>query len=78
MDKSDPRTVTGDHAFQPPNFTNGDIRGSCPGLNALANHGYLSRTGVVNVSSLFILGSPEYQRLHLSLVYGLYCGIECW
>lgn len=24
----------------------GDLRGPCPGLNAAANHGYLSRSGV--------------------------------
>ena len=43
--------VSGKHAFQPPNFAKGDQRGPCPGLNALANHGYMSRDGVVGVSS---------------------------
>lgn len=43
-------TVTGEHEFQPPNFENGDQRGPCPGLNALANHGYIPRHGVVSVS----------------------------
>lgn len=42
--------VTGDHAFIAPNFTAGDQRGPCPGLNALANHGYIPRNGVVSVS----------------------------
>ena len=42
--------VSGEHAFQPPDFKNGDVRGLCPGLNALANHGYLPRSGVVSVS----------------------------
>ncbi|KAG9112986.1 hypothetical protein FRC07_007819, partial [Ceratobasidium sp. 392] len=37
--------VSGTHAFQPP--TPGDLRGPCPGLNALANHGYLPRNGLV-------------------------------
>ncbi|KAG8793732.1 hypothetical protein FRC12_001815 [Ceratobasidium sp. 428] len=37
--------VSGTHAFQPPNP--GDLRGPCPGLNALANHGYLPRSGLV-------------------------------
>ncbi|KAJ5779131.1 hypothetical protein N7457_006851 [Penicillium paradoxum] len=40
--------VTGKHEFQPPNFENGDQRGPCPGLNALANHGYIPRSGVVS------------------------------
>lgn len=41
--------VTGEHTFQPPDFENGDQRGPCPGLNALANHGYIPRSGVVSV-----------------------------
>ncbi|CAI7638900.1 unnamed protein product [Penicillium bialowiezense] len=44
-----PVDVTGEHAFQPPNFENGDQRGPCPGLNALANHAYIPRDGVVSV-----------------------------
>lgn len=45
-------TVTGDHAFQAPDFDNEDRRGPCPGLNALANHGYIPRTGIVSVGGL--------------------------
>lgn len=41
--------VTGVHEFQPPNLDGGDQRGPCPGLNALANHGYIPRNGVVSV-----------------------------
>ncbi|ORY68353.1 Chloroperoxidase [Pseudomassariella vexata] len=41
-----PIDVTGTHAFQPPDFDSGDQRGPCPGLNALANHGYLSHNGI--------------------------------
>ncbi|KZF24852.1 Cloroperoxidase [Xylona heveae TC161] len=37
--------VSGDHAFVPPNFDAGDLRGPCPGLNALANHNYLPHNG---------------------------------
>ncbi|KAF7715040.1 Chloroperoxidase domain-containing protein [Penicillium ucsense] len=43
-----PVDVTGVHVFQPPNFEKGDQRGPCPGLNALANHGYIPRNGVVS------------------------------
>ena len=39
--------VTGDHAFQAPSLT--DQRGPCPGLNAMANHGYIHRSGVVSL-----------------------------
>jgi hypothetical protein len=42
-----PIEVHGLHEFRAPNFALGDQRGPCPGLNALANHGYLSRDGVV-------------------------------
>ena len=34
-------STTGTHAWVAPNFGAGDQRGPCPGLNALANHGYL-------------------------------------
>lgn len=37
--------VSGSHAFVPPNFGSGDLRGPCPGLNALANHNYLPHNG---------------------------------
>ncbi len=36
--------VSGSHAFKAPG--SGDLRGPCPGLNALANHGYLPHNGV--------------------------------
>lgn len=37
--------VTGTHKWVAPGP--GDIRGPCPGLNALANHGYFPHSGVV-------------------------------
>lgn len=48
--------VTNEHAFQPPDFENGDQRGPCPGLNALANHGYIPRSGVVSVGCSLVTG----------------------
>ncbi|KAF7164830.1 hypothetical protein CNMCM5623_009257 [Aspergillus felis] len=45
---SKPIDVSGLHTFQPPDFKNGDQRGPCPALNALANHGYIPRSGVVS------------------------------
>jgi hypothetical protein len=39
--------VTGDHEFRAPLST--DQRGPCPGLNAMANHGYIARSGVVSL-----------------------------
>ncbi|MCO5608385.1 hypothetical protein L7F22_062594 [Adiantum nelumboides] len=35
-----------DHPFQAPGA--GDERGPCPGLNTLANHGYLPRNGIAH------------------------------
>ncbi|KAK8190392.1 Chloroperoxidase [Phyllosticta capitalensis] len=43
-----PVETTGDHAFQAPDFDAGDQRGPCPGLNVLANHGYIARDGVTS------------------------------
>ncbi|KAL3420535.1 oxidase [Phlyctema vagabunda] len=42
-----PIDVSGKHAFKAPDFDAGDVRGPCPGLNALANHGYIPHDGVV-------------------------------
>ncbi|UZJ53819.1 hypothetical protein CBS101457_003139 [Exobasidium rhododendri] len=46
--KRDATTITPDaaHPYQAPSST--DQRGPCPGLNTLANHGYLPRTGIVH------------------------------
>ena len=39
--------VTGAHAFIAPGPN--DLRGPCPALNALANHGYIARNGYTNI-----------------------------
>lgn len=41
-----------DHPWQPP--PPGAKRGPCPGLNTLANHGYLPRSGLVNPIELMV------------------------
>ena len=40
---------SGDHYYKAADFSAGDIRGPCPGLNAAANHGYIARNGVTNL-----------------------------
>lgn len=55
-----PIEVTGDHAFIAPDFDAGDQRGPCPGLNALANHGYISRDGVVGLLEVTIAINTVY------------------
>ncbi|EKM83297.1 hypothetical protein AGABI1DRAFT_111729 [Agaricus bisporus var. burnettii JB137-S8] len=39
-----------EHPFKPPR--KGDIRGPCPALNTLANHGYISRNGIESPSNI--------------------------
>ncbi|KAJ5369184.1 uncharacterized protein N7496_008944 [Penicillium cataractarum] len=55
-----PVDVTGEHEFQPPNLTGGDQRGPCPGLNALANHGYIPRNGVVSFGNVITAINEVY------------------
>lgn len=45
-----PIQVTGKYAFQAPGKY--DQRGPCPGLNALANHGYISHTGITSYAEV--------------------------
>ncbi|RCI09490.1 hypothetical protein L249_3968 [Ophiocordyceps polyrhachis-furcata BCC 54312] len=74
-------STSGKHAFMPPRPD--DRRGPCPGLNALANHGYLPRDGVGTVDDfvratnegMLILPSVQFQLVDvlngLVLVYGM-------
>jgi hypothetical protein len=50
VDISKPIDITGKHAFKAPKET--DRRGPCPGLNALANHAYISRTGITSFAEV--------------------------
>ncbi|PQE08453.1 hypothetical protein CJF30_00005322 [Rutstroemia sp. NJR-2017a BBW] len=63
-----------DHAFVAPNFVAGDQRGPCPGLNAMANHGYLPHNGVGTITQ-FIQATYDVYGMGLDLgaflaVYG--------
>ncbi|KAF2810894.1 Cloroperoxidase [Mytilinidion resinicola] len=64
--------VSGTHQFQPPGV--GDLRGPCPALNALANHGFIPHNGIATIDELvnasmnvFGLG---YDLAHLASIYG--------
>ncbi|KAF2226868.1 Chloroperoxidase, partial [Elsinoe ampelina] len=50
--------TSGSHAFVAPDFSKGDQRGPCPGLNALANHNYLPHNGVATITQ-FIEGTTK-------------------
>ncbi|KAJ7676638.1 Chloroperoxidase [Mycena polygramma] len=41
--------VSGAHSFKPPG--DGDLRGPCPGLNAMANHNFIPHNGVVTITA---------------------------
>lgn len=67
-------STTGAHAFVAPNFSAGDVRGPCPGLNAAANHGYIPHNGVGTLGD-FVNGTNEAYGMALDLggflaVYG--------
>lgn len=49
-------STSGDYAFVAP--TSSDLRGPCPGLNAMANHGYIPHNGVASIPE-FIQGTYD-------------------
>lgn len=53
-------STKGEYAFVPPNFDAGDQRGPCPGLNALANHGYLPHNGVADMQTIIKAVNQAY------------------
>ncbi|KAI1311430.1 hypothetical protein F5Y03DRAFT_410558 [Xylaria venustula] len=55
---------TGNRAFVPPRDS--DLRGPCPGLNAMANHGYIPHNGVGTIEE-FISGTMEAFGMGLDL-----------
>ena len=64
-------SVSGSNRFIPPGPN--DLRGPCPGLNALANHGYIKRSGVVGLvevvdASIKVFGFTTEFALVLSCV----------
>jgi hypothetical protein len=46
VDLDKPIDITGKYAFRAPSGS--DQRGPCPGLNALANHGYIAHDGITS------------------------------
>ncbi|PGH35241.1 hypothetical protein GX50_01937 [[Emmonsia] crescens] len=67
-----PIETTGKHAFVPPNFEAGDQRGPCPGLNALANHGYIPHNGVTTTAQVIFATNDVYgMGLGLATILGV-------
>ncbi|KAK7705981.1 hypothetical protein SLS57_009898 [Botryosphaeria dothidea] len=70
IDSSKPIDTTGDHAFQAPSET--DQRGPCPGLNVLANHGYISRDGITSFAEVVTaINQVMGMGIELSLILGV-------
>ncbi|KAI9001431.1 Cloroperoxidase [Trametes punicea] len=69
-----------DHPYRPP--TPGDSRSPCPGLNALANHGYLPRNGRDLTAAQLRHAIQEVYKISPALAYILArggvrrCGID--
>jgi hypothetical protein len=58
--------VSGVHKFVPPDLVKGDQRGPCPGLNALANHGYIPHNGVASLVDI-VAGVNEVYGMGVDL-----------
>ena len=54
-------STTGQYAYVAP--TSSDLRGPCPGLNAMANHGYIPHNGVATITQ-FIQGTYDGTEPH--------------
>ncbi|TIA01377.1 Cloroperoxidase [Aureobasidium pullulans] len=63
--------VSGSHAFTAPG--NGDQRGPCPGLNALANHNYLPHNGVGTIDQFIAATTKVFgMGADLALILAVY------
>ncbi|PSN64891.1 Cloroperoxidase [Corynespora cassiicola Philippines] len=70
VDSKKPIDVTGQHAFRAPSDL--DQRGPCPGLNALANHGYISRDGITSFAEVVnAINQVMGMGVELALILGL-------
>jgi hypothetical protein len=49
-------STNGEYAYVPPAAN--DLRGPCPGLNAMANHGYIPHNGVATITQ-YIQGTYD-------------------
>ncbi|KAJ7611916.1 Chloroperoxidase [Mycena polygramma] len=62
------RVPDADHPFIPPGPN--DMRGPCPAMNTLANHGYISRNGITNFEEI-IRGTAEAFNLDRDMSSGM-------
>ena len=62
--------VTGEHVWVAPGPN--DLRGPCPGLNALANHGYFPHSGIVPVA----VGESATEQVYGRCFYSSSCFVD--
>lgn len=66
--------TTGDHAYQPPKP--GDLRGPCPGLNILANYGYINRNGYDTTVNIILASNKVFgMGIDLATFIAGYCAV---
>jgi hypothetical protein len=66
VDITKPIDISGRHAFKAPGRN--DQRGPCPGLNALANHAYISRNGVTSFAEVVAaINQGMFPSVHRSI-----------
>ncbi|KAI4243176.1 MAG: hypothetical protein LQ352_007085 [Teloschistes flavicans] len=65
-------STTGEHVWVAPNIAAGDKRGPCPGLNALANHGYLPHNGLAPATTIVQAVNQAYG---MSLEFGQFLAV---
>ncbi|KAH7406357.1 Chloroperoxidase [Phaeosphaeria sp. MPI-PUGE-AT-0046c] len=67
-------STTGDHSYIAPGSN--DLRGPCPGLNAMANHGYLPRNGISTITQMTTAANEVFgMGLDLSAFLSIYSAI---
>ncbi|KAJ4384921.1 hypothetical protein N0V86_000525 [Didymella sp. IMI 355093] len=67
-------STTGDYAYMAPGPN--DLRGPCPGLNVMANHGYLPRNGVASVAQLTTASNKVFgMGLDLAAILAVYSAV---
>ncbi|KAH9880574.1 hypothetical protein IAQ61_000867 [Plenodomus lingam] len=70
LDILKPIDCSGKHAFVPPQGN--DQRGPCPGLNALANHNYISHNGITSFAEVVAAINKVFgMGIELSLILGV-------
>ncbi|KAI4935087.1 uncharacterized protein J4E92_002373 [Alternaria infectoria] len=67
-------SITGDHKYIAPGPN--DLRGPCPGINVMANHGYLPRNGISTITQMTTAANEVFgMGLDLSAFLAVYSAV---